>query len=266
MRSVAPFFLLAATLFGQGSADLFQQAPPAIDKALRDRITQFYQLQVDGKYRQAEALVAEDTKDFYYMANKPKYLGFTIKSITYSDDFTKAKALVETKMVVMVPGFADRPVPVPTPSRWKVVNGEWYWYIDENDLNQTPFGRVKPGPELKENASAAPVMPSQEEIARMLSAVKPDKTQLELKPDVANSGQFVIANSLPGKVKLALQVPKAPGFSAHLDTTELQPNSKATVTVEWKPGEYRVPRFVVVTVGVQPFNQAIPLRVTFPRP
>src|SRR5690348_7261241 len=94
-----------ACLFAQEATDLFQKAPPAVDEALRARIKEFFQFHVDSKFRQAEALVAEDSKDFFYSANKPKYLGFEIKNIAYNDDFTKAKATVVTQMVIMAPGF-----------------------------------------------------------------------------------------------------------------------------------------------------------------
>src|ERR1044071_5965016 len=100
MHRACVFVLLASCLSAQAPADLFHKAPPAVDEALRARIAKFYQLHVDSKFRQAEALVAEDSKDFFYSANKPKYLGFEIKQIIYSDDFTKARAVVITQMVI----------------------------------------------------------------------------------------------------------------------------------------------------------------------
>src|SRR5207248_340652 len=108
------FFLviLSSCLSAQPAADLFHKAPPAVDDALRARISKFFQYHVDGKFRQAEALVADDSKDFFYSANKPKYMGFEIKDIIYTDDFSKAKAVVVAQMVVMAPGFLDKPVPV----------------------------------------------------------------------------------------------------------------------------------------------------------
>src|SRR5260370_42130118 len=141
----AVFYLVAAAnLCGQGPGDLFHKAPRAVDEALRARVAKFYQLEVEGKFRQAEALVADDTKDYFYASQKPKYLGLEINRITYSDDFPKADVLLTTKRIVMMPGFADKPVPMPQPSKWKLVNGEWYWYLSEDDLYGTPFGNMKP--------------------------------------------------------------------------------------------------------------------------
>src|SRR6478672_5762666 len=108
MHRACFFVLLASCLSAQDPADLFQKAPP-VDEALRMRITKFFQYHVDAKFRQAESLVAEDSKDFFYSANKPKYMGFEIKNIVYTDDFHKAKAVVVTQMIVMAPGFLDKP-------------------------------------------------------------------------------------------------------------------------------------------------------------
>ncbi len=89
--------ILLAGSAGQDSGELFRKAPPEVDAALRARISKFYQAHVDGKYRLAEPLVAEDTKDFFYQANKPHYLSFGITRIDYSDNFTKAKATIRVR-------------------------------------------------------------------------------------------------------------------------------------------------------------------------
>ena len=94
---------VVAGALGQQPADLFTKAPPAIDEALRDRISKFFQCQVDGKPRQAEQYVAEESKDYYYEMQKPRYLSFEIRNISYSDEFTKAKAMIAVEMTVNIP-------------------------------------------------------------------------------------------------------------------------------------------------------------------
>jgi len=252
---------MASCLWGQSAADVFHKAPPAVDEALRARITKFFQIHVDGKFRQAEPLIAEDTKDFYYTANKPKYLSFEIRDITYSDDFTKAKAIVVTKMVVMAPGFLDKPVAVPIPSRWKVENGDWYWYVDPDELNVTPFGKMKAGTGGSAS-SGPPAIPGPEEAARMLQGVKPDHEELELKAKQPGSVEFTIANTMQGKVTLTLDQLVFEGITAKLDTTELAPGATAHVVVDWKPGRYRA-QVIEARVRVQPTNQLLRLRVKF---
>ena len=55
---------------GQTSAPPAEASPPEVEQALCARIGEFYQDQVGGKFRQAEALVAEETKDYFYSASQ----------------------------------------------------------------------------------------------------------------------------------------------------------------------------------------------------
>ena len=57
---------------------------------------------------------------------------------------------------VLIPGFADKPLKVPTPSTWKLVDGKWFWYVDAQAVRKTPFGEVKPGTGKVTMPGAAP--------------------------------------------------------------------------------------------------------------
>ncbi|MDE3197914.1 MAG: hypothetical protein KGN84_16315, partial [Acidobacteriota bacterium] len=84
-----------------------QQASPAAaeaEKALRDRVQQFYQLQVDKKYRQAEAIVADDTKDLYYEMGKPDIIAFSLGTVELLDGGMKANVLVKAKLRLLMAG------------------------------------------------------------------------------------------------------------------------------------------------------------------
>lgn len=266
MIRFAAFALLAPALHAQLTSDVLEKAPPDVDDALRARITQFYQLHVDGKFRQAEQLVAEDSKDFFYSSNKPKYLKFTISKIQYSDNFTKALATVVCNMFVPFPGFANKPLDVPTPSRWKIENGQWYWYIDPEQLLQTPFGRRKPQPEGGAPASGGGALPARipgaQDLPKLLNQVQADKNSVKLDAGKASSDSVVIENRLQGVIKLVLEAPKVPGLEARLDREELKPGEKASVTFSYKPGK-KAPERAAATVTVQPTNQAIPVEVVW---
>src|ERR1035438_2675358 len=104
MQRFALFALFAALACAQPN-DPFKPKPPAdVDAALRARILEFFDLHVKGQFRKAEELVAEDTKDFFYSANKPKYLGCDLSSIDYSENFTKANAVMVCEIYIMEPG------------------------------------------------------------------------------------------------------------------------------------------------------------------
>src|ERR1044072_328350 len=106
--------LWTALAFAQNEP--FKPKPPVeVDAALKARVLEVFDLHVKGQFRKAEEMVAEDTKDFFYKGNKPKYLGCELSKIDYSDIFTKANAVMVCEMYIMMPGFADRPMKVPTP-------------------------------------------------------------------------------------------------------------------------------------------------------
>jgi len=251
--------LLVSGLWAQNPADLFEKAPPEVDAALRDRITRFYQAHVDKKFRQADQYVAEDTKEFFYEANKPAYLSFQIDRIIYSDNFTKAKAIVNCKQRVLMPGFADNPIMVPIPSAWKLENGQWYWYVDQKAGRETPFGRMKPAAGSPEGA--APSLATAPNIETLWKSVRADKSTVQLNARQASSDQVTISSKMPGNISLELDAPKTPGLEVALDREDLKPGENATITFRFAPQNSPVARMAEVRVTVRPTNQVIPIRV-----
>jgi hypothetical protein len=252
-------FICATACLAQSPADLFNRPPEDVDRALRARITEFYQDHVEGKFRQAEALVAEDTKDYYYSANKTKYLGFEIREIHYSEGFTRAKALMMCEQYVMIPGFADKPLKVPTPSTWKLVDGQWYWYVDQEALRDSPFGKMKPGPNVGTGAPALPnALPDLEQMQKLFSQqVKVDKTAVTLK--TGESEQVTVTNGAQGTISVEL-TGEIPGVDVKLDQMDIPAGQKAVVTLRAgagaKPG--------VLSLRVEQTNQVFSIQVNVP--
>ncbi|MFN7996301.1 MAG: hypothetical protein U0Q18_22000 [Bryobacteraceae bacterium] len=144
MRLVILSAVLATVALAQTPANPSETPPPEVEKALRARVSEFYQAQVDGKFRQAEPLVAEDSKDLYVGSNKPRYIGYEIKRIDWSEHFSKATVHVLISRLVPVPGFEGKPLKGLIPSRWRLENGLWFWYSDPKDMPSSPFGVMKP--------------------------------------------------------------------------------------------------------------------------
>lgn len=118
--------------------------PDDVDHALRARVDEFFQDHVTAQFRKAEALVAEDSKDYYYNRNKPHYLKYMgINNIHYSDHFTKAAVSVTVLSPVAIPMFGGGPPTIPVPSTWKIEDGKWCWYVEQSPFLRTPFGIMK---------------------------------------------------------------------------------------------------------------------------
>lgn len=253
------FLLPAALLLSQTAGDVFRKAPPAVDQALRARILLFYQLHGEGKFRQAEAMVAEDTKEFFYNTNKPRYLNCVIRNIEYSPDFTKAKALVAAEMRVPFPGLTDKPVQIPHISRWKLVDGDWFWYVDQEELKMTPFGKMDSA-DPKATKGPAPNMSNAPDVNAVLNQIAVDKDSVQLPRTKNAEGKVRIASRMPGKVNLAVTSEVPAGLDVDIDPLQLNGTSTATVTVRLTDPQ-KAPPESVITVTVQPLGKQIPIRI-----
>ena len=253
MYRLALPLVLAAAALAQNQAELFTRAPKGVDDALRARMQEFYQDHVEGKYRQAETLVADDTKDFFYSANKPKYLSFEIRSIQYSDDFTKAKATVLCEQYVVMPGFVNKPLKVPTPSYWKLEKGQWYWYVDQEVLRQTPFGKVNPAA----GSGSMPALPSETQAMGLLAAVKADREKVIL--ERGKTAEVMLANTAPGVVMLSIFGKVPDGVDAIFEQVELKSNEKTALKLRASGTE--APQGTI-QVRVSPTNQIIPIQIS----
>jgi hypothetical protein len=250
--------LFAATLFAQNGADPFNKPPADADKALRERITEFFQDHVTGQFRKAAELVAEDTQDLFYNGNKPRYISFEISRIDYSDNFTRAKASVLCEQNVLMPGFGGA-FKVPTPSTWKLENGKWYWYVDQSAPLDTPFGRMKistpPADGKPAQASAPPPVTSLESADFAFNKIKVDRQSLALK--AGESGQLTLSNTAPGAMTIACV--KTQGLEVTPDRMELKAGEKAAVTVKALAG---APKTSALYFKIEPTMEQVVVKVT----
>jgi len=247
----------------QSPTDLFSKAPPDVDQALRDRVSKFFQAHVDGRPRRAEELVAENSKDYFYSMKKSKFLSFEIHKIDYAKDFTDATVvvLVETYMPLM---GSTKPMKVPLTSLWKIENGLWCWYITEDIINTTPFGKMgnAPGAAANPNATLPDLknLPTPQTLAQQ---VKADKLSVYLKSGQPSSDHVNIENHMSGVVTLALRAPAVPGLEVNVDRTQVPPGGTATVTFQFDPQKGHPKGPARVDIAVEPINSVIHLQATF---
>ena len=262
MYRLLPLALFAANLFAQLPA--LDKPPQDVDDALRARIKLFYDAHVTRKYRQCEPLIAEDSQDDFYVITKPALDSFRIGSIEYSDNFTKAKAMIIGKMPVMVPMIGVKVMEQPFASFWKLEKGQWFWYYNKGAATDTPSGKAKPaaGPGDPSSLSQNP----QAIMDALQSGVKADRTQVELSAGKSENVKFT--NTLPGAASLSVVCPigtlKDAGIAATFDKVELKAKEVATLTLTADPKKHagEIPLQVIVA----PTNQVINLKVTANRP
>ena len=260
MLRISFLFLAAAVLWAQTAAQKGPEPPPEVDKALRARINEFCELHKQAKFRQAEQMVAEDTKDYFYNSNKPRYVSYEIQSITYNQDFTKATAIVICEHYLPTLGFQGKTVKLPTPFNWKIENGQWMWYVDKESLLMTPWGKEPSTPQTGQaaptpppGAGVPPVIPSS--VEGFLSLVKADKNEVTLKPGA--SDQVVITNGTPGLILIDI-VKRLPGVDAKLQGPAVPSGVKDVLTIQ--AGQQPVNG--TIELWVKPIGPRISIKVT----
>lgn len=255
---------IGVCLLAQGSEEVFEAAPPDVDQALRANVTKFFQAHVDGKFRLAEQVVAEDSKDAFYNMEKTRYEGFDIIKIRFSDNFTKATVVTTLAMEWRNPRVGVMKVKPPLTSLWKVENGEWRWYVEPKKDWETPFGKMAPGPD----SGKAPIVPSFRGVSpnSVTGGVKVNQKTLRLKGYEESTATLTATNTMPGSVSIAVQPPPVEGLSVAVDRTTLAKGQTATITLTYKPVDRNYKPAGRLIVNVQPTGQSLGVAVEFAVP
>jgi hypothetical protein len=256
--------LCGIACFGQDPAALFQKAPPDVEEALRARVQKFYGFYMEGKFRAADALVAEDSKDAFYVAGKRKCRSIAIDALKFSDNFSKAEVMAGCDTDVMIEPVGPVRTQVPMQTRWKTVGGEWFWYVDPAlaEGRLTPFGVFPPGSSSSPPAAAG--MPTTlMSVGDLAAMVKVDRQQVSFSVNKAGAGRVVVTNTMPGSVSLALQPDRVPGLDLALDKTDLAQGQSAVLSIGYVPSPDSDPRPALVKIVVSPTQQEIPIRIGF---
>jgi uncharacterized cupredoxin-like copper-binding protein len=260
MLRISLLVLAATALWAQTAAQKGPEPPPEVDKALRARINEFCELHKQGKFRQAEQFVADDTKDYYYNSSKPHYVSYEIQSIKYNEDFTQALATVICEQYLSALGFQNQTIKMLTPFNWKLENGQWMWFVLKDTMLVTPFGRMTPA-EHTDGASAPPaggasprppVIPAS--VDQFFAMIKADKNELTLKPGA--SGEVTISNGTPGMIIVGIARQFA-GVEAKLDVSGVPAGGKAVLTVH--AGDHAASG--VIRLDIKPIGPPIAVRV-----
>jgi hypothetical protein len=269
------------------STALFNSATPDVEAALRARITGFFEAQQQGKWRQAEKFVAEDSIDAYLERDKKRYSKFEIRAINWvGEGFKEATVnmIVPFDMTLLGVGEVDGGAPFPITHHWKLEDGDWYWFVPKVDPCkpiETPMGKITPvckdgKPVADEQADA------QRALNRMIESnqVKPEmlqgrvtasSSQVQLSKKNAGEETITIKNAFDGPVTLDLIGGDMVGLSIAFDDAKaesprritLDAKKTATLRMKFQPTPSGIPDRLGVQVRVEPLSMVLPLDILF---
>lgn len=244
------------------------QSPPpagpesgASEKALRVRAAEFYQDFVDGKFRAADALVADDSKDAFFAEEKTRYKSCTVGKITMTPDGQSAAVVTSCATTFSFNGQRV-PATVPMTSHWKIQNDEWFYHsVPFDGKVKTPFGKMNVDPDGEHQAP----IPSNPGAMRpgMLAGVRADKTSVTIASNRPSQQKVEIENGLDGPVRLSMATVNIPGLTAHIDPMTLGAHGKSTLTLDYAPEKSRPTANTTIRIRVAPLQQIIRVHVSF---
>ena len=269
-RRFIPVLFCAAALCAQDQSGQSKPKPPTeVDEALRARVQTFYQAHVDGKFRLADQVVAEENKDDFFAMAKPKYDSCQTMSVDYSENFTRARVVEACKTVRTFHGTSF-PVTQPLPSDWKIEGGQWFWYLPPNRQVMSPFGPIavhKAG----ENAGPAPKPLPQIDPAAMakeiFNQIQLDRKEVVLRSGEPGSAEVSVKNGMPGRIRLRVSpdVP-IPGLEVQLAKEDLAAGETGTIAIRYDPKGPLPASATTVQVRVDQTGKSLPFTIRFAKP
>ncbi len=242
-------FTLGALL---APAQTVRQAPPGVEEALRARVDQFYTYFRDAKFRRAEGLVAEESKDTFYTMSKSPISGFKVESVDFDDSFQSAKVRVLCES--NTPRTSGMGMYIPVTGKWKLLEGDWYLVIEPRTT--TPFGPTvkRESQELRRTARLEPKGAATLEALKGAFSVEPQKLVFPLRGDPVTQ-TVTVKNSLPGDLKMEIEGSDLPGMQLDFSDNRLPAKSDIAIQFKYDPkkGELRGTR--QIRIHVQPLNQ-----------
>jgi len=236
-----------------------QQPSPAVaeaEAALRARVEQFYQLQVDKKFRQAEAMVADDSKDDYYNRAKQNINGFSIQQIEWLDNNTRARVTIKGKVTLRAALIGAQEFEMPLLTSWKLENGQWVWYVDPDLKGRTPFGKIEIAPPAGGAKDASP------SAIGINPTTLTDQVTLDLSSVTLSASSpeqtVTVTNRLPGPITLELTKPQLDGISVEIEKSDLKAGEKSAIRLRLT-GEVKASG--VVRLLASPLNKVLEIQV-----
>ncbi|MDA1312560.1 MAG: hypothetical protein O2968_04415 [Acidobacteria bacterium] len=268
---VACVLVAASVLFGsEKQAEAFRKAPPEVEEAVRARVRLFYELFKEGKFRQAEELVAEESKDVFYNTQKKALLGFELSSITFDDEFKEANVLVNVD--TMFPLMGATPFKVPISGTWRWINDNWFLYMAPHG-SKGPFGEMK-----GQKASPGEAALVQGAFAGAGEGVKPESfsrmyatNRSQVKFPSSNDSQPVertvtFANIGPARLTLKLEGAEIPGLVVDVGEGPLEPGDHRQIIFRYHPEIAQLEGERKIMFGVLPIMRKFGIKATFQEP
>jgi hypothetical protein len=231
-------------------------------------VNEFFQYHVDGTFKKAMDLVADETQDEYFNSGKTKLKSFKLDDIKYDDKFNKATVTLTITREWEI-RMQNNTVTLPMVTTWKIEHGKWVWYHNKQGDWLTPMG-PSDYKAITKNADGTLTLPkiNQDTVAeaarKIMDPTGADKLDVRFDPAKPGKDQVVFKNGAMGEVQLEVTpMDPVPGLTYKFDKLNIGAQGSGTLSFQYEPQEKAPPAEVPVHFTVIPFNITYVVTVHF---
>jgi hypothetical protein len=251
---------ISVCLASEKEETTFRGAPPEVMDAVKARVVQFYTYFKEAKFRQAEALVTEESKDLFYNAPKKPLLGFEVATIQFNEQFDEAKVLVNVD--TMSPLMGATPFKLPVGGKWVWVNDNWFLHMEERK-RESPFGEMKGGTGAPQGVTAGAFSGQgiKPEALQNMYAVETRQVRFPGGSDEPVERSVVLHNTGPAKLEIEKQGADLPGLTVDTGEGQVEPGEQREIRFTYDPTVANLTGERDIYFGVLPLMQRFAIKV-----
>ncbi len=267
MRRLSWLLLVLATVAFAAAQDQqtpFRNAPPEESAALRARVDAFYDLFQKNQLREAEAYVAEDSRDMFYNAPKNRIFAYEIRSMEFNPDLNEAKVLVAVETLTPL---GSQPLKQPLQSDWRRINGEWYLHL--NAMQSGESFQSPAGPMHFSQATGAggtpPAAYKPPNMASMQTMYEVSNRNLKFTTDAkeVQTQKVTVKNKFQDQLTIDRLTRDFPGVEIHLDSEAIPKGGETTISFTYDPKVARLMGNKHFDFELMPITQRVRIVLSF---
>jgi hypothetical protein len=244
--------------------DPFRAAPPEEEEALKARVNGFYTLFQQGKLRQAEGFVEEDSRDLFYNAPKARIFAYEIKNVEFNSDITEAKVLVAVETLTPL---SSQPLKQPLQSDWKRIEGEWYLHlqaVESGESYQTPAGPMHFN-QATGTAGGPPTGFKPPNLASMQTFYEVDNRNLRFSSDAKEpvTQTVTVKNKFQDQLTIDPLTREFPGVEIRVESEAIPKGGAATISFTYHPESARLVGTKHFDFELMPITQRVRIVLSF---
>lgn len=240
------------------------EVPAETVEAVKARALEFYQLQMKGKFRQAEAMVCDDSKDAYYDSRKEQWRSVDISKVIFDTPQTARVVISLGTQLNTLMGSA--PAVFPFTSKWRQEAGRWCYVIpppSEREV-KTPWGDMHSGKGDGNIAGAGGTISKPVEVGQVMRGVEVSKTKIVLNEKKPSQDKLTVSNHLQGAVQVEVDGTQGRGLTWKLSSTSLREGQSCEIEFAFDPAAKDAsPTTRELFVKVSPISFEKPVQITF---